>query len=86
MYMPLWQPERFWHPAGVMSWPSEERWSLAEGQLSGAVESLLTSSCFRKGAESRCRHRVCGAPSLPIWRSEPDGTPVLSPVARVSSG
>jgi hypothetical protein len=24
----------FWHPAGVMSWPSEERWSLAEGQLS----------------------------------------------------
>jgi hypothetical protein len=29
-----WQPERFWHPAGVMSWPSEERWSLAEGQLS----------------------------------------------------
>jgi hypothetical protein len=32
--MPLWQPERFWHPAGVMSWPSEERWSPAEGQLS----------------------------------------------------
>jgi hypothetical protein len=30
----LWQPERFWHPAGVMSWPSKERWSLAEGQLS----------------------------------------------------
>jgi hypothetical protein len=46
-----------------------------------AVESLLTSSCFRKGAESRRRHRVCGAPSLPIWRSEPDGTPVLFPVA-----
>jgi hypothetical protein len=42
----------------------------------GAVESLLMSSCFRKGAESRRRHRVCGAPSLPIWRSEPDGTPV----------
>jgi hypothetical protein len=34
MYMPSWQPERFWHPAGVMSWPSEECWSLAEGQLS----------------------------------------------------
>jgi hypothetical protein len=31
----------------------------------GAVESLLTSSCFRKGAESRRRHRVCGAPSSP---------------------
>jgi hypothetical protein len=47
----------------------------------GAVESLLTSSCFRKGAESRCRHRACGAPSLLVWRSEPDGTPVLFPVA-----
>jgi hypothetical protein len=49
------------------------------GTAVGAVESLLTSSCFRKGAESRRRHRVCGAPSLPIWRSEPDGTPVLFP-------
>jgi hypothetical protein len=29
----------------------------------GAVESLLTSPCFRKGAESRRRHRTCGAPS-----------------------
>jgi hypothetical protein len=27
----------------------------------GAVQSLLTSSCFRKGAESRRRHRVRGA-------------------------
>jgi hypothetical protein len=52
-----------------------------EGTAVGAVESLLTSSCFRKGAESRRHHRVCGAPSLPIWRSEPDGTPVLFPVA-----
>jgi hypothetical protein len=33
-YMPMWQPERSWHLAGVMSWPSEERRSLAEGQLS----------------------------------------------------
>jgi hypothetical protein len=49
------------------------------GTAVGAVESLLTSSCFRKGAESRRRHRVCGVPSLPIWRSEPDGTPVLFP-------
>jgi hypothetical protein len=30
----------------------------------GAVESLLTSPCFRKGAESRRRHGACGAPSL----------------------
>jgi hypothetical protein len=56
------------------------------GTVVGAVESMLTSSCFRKGAESRYHHRVCGAPSLPIWRSEPDGTPVLFPVAQVSSG
>jgi hypothetical protein len=39
-YMPSWQPERFWHPVHEMSWPSEERWSLAEGQLSG-----LSSPC-----------------------------------------
>jgi hypothetical protein len=51
----------------------------------GAVESLLMSSCFRKGAESRRHQGACGAPSLPIWRSEPDGTSVLFPVARVSS-
>jgi hypothetical protein len=47
----------------------------------GAVESLLTSSCFRKGAESCRRQGACGVPSLPIWRSEPDGTLVLFPVA-----
>jgi hypothetical protein len=39
------------------------------GTAVGAVGSLLTSSCFCKGAESRRRHRVCRAPSLPIWRS-----------------
>jgi hypothetical protein len=39
-YMSSWQPERFWHPVHVMSWPSEERWGLAEGQLSG-----LSSPC-----------------------------------------
>jgi hypothetical protein len=40
-----------------------------EGTAVGAVESLLMSSCFRKGAESHRRHRVRGAPSLPIRRS-----------------
>ena len=39
------------------------------GTAVGAVESLLTSPCFRKGAESRHHHRARGAPSLPIWRS-----------------
>jgi hypothetical protein len=54
---------------------------LGGGTTVGAVESLLTSSCFHKGAESRCRQGACGEPSLPLWRSEPDGTPVLFPVA-----
>jgi hypothetical protein len=48
----------------------------------GAVESLLTSPCFRKGAESRRRHGACGAPSLLVYRGEPDRTPVLFPAAR----
>jgi hypothetical protein len=51
------------------------------GTAAGAVESLLTSSCFHKGAESLHRQGACGAPSSPIWWSKPDGTPVLFPVA-----
>jgi hypothetical protein len=35
------------------------------GTAVGAVESLLTSSCFRKGAESRHCQGACGAPSSP---------------------
>jgi hypothetical protein len=46
--MPSWQPERFWHPVHVMSLPSEERWSLAEGQLLG-----LSSPCWRLLASIR---------------------------------
>jgi hypothetical protein len=33
---------------------------LGGGTAVGAVESLLTSACFRKRAGSRRRHRVCG--------------------------
>jgi hypothetical protein len=51
------------------------------GTAVGAVESLLTSPCFRKGAESRRRHGARGAPSLFVYRDKPDGTPVLFPVA-----
>jgi hypothetical protein len=51
------------------------------GTAVGAVESLLTSPCFRKGAESRRRHGARGAPSLFVYRDEPDETPVLFPVA-----
>jgi hypothetical protein len=35
MYMPSWLSERFWRPVHVMSWPSEERLSFVEVQLSG---------------------------------------------------
>jgi hypothetical protein len=49
MYMPTWLLERCCCPVHVMSWPSEERLSPVEAQLSGAVGSLLTSPCFRKG-------------------------------------
>jgi hypothetical protein len=44
MYVPSWLSERFWRPVHVMSWPSEERLSLVEVQLSG-----LSNPCFRKG-------------------------------------
>jgi hypothetical protein len=35
MYMPMWLLERCWCPVHVMSWPSEERLSPVEAQLSG---------------------------------------------------
>jgi hypothetical protein len=47
----------------------------------GAVESLLTSPCFRKGAESHRCHGACGAPSLLVYRGKLDGTLVLFLVA-----
>jgi hypothetical protein len=34
-YMPSWLSERFWRPVHVMSWPSQERLSPVEVQLSG---------------------------------------------------
>jgi hypothetical protein len=35
MYISSWLSERFWRPVHVMSWPSEERLSPVEVQLSG---------------------------------------------------
>jgi hypothetical protein len=52
----------------------------------GTAVLLLTSPCFRKGAESRHHHGSSGAPSLPIWQSWPDGTPVLFSATQVGSG
>jgi hypothetical protein len=47
----------------------------------GAVGSLLTSPCFRKGLRTTVVMGARGVPSLPVYRGEPDGTPVLFPVA-----
>jgi hypothetical protein len=47
----------------------------------GAVGSLLTSPCFRKRLRTAVVMGARGVPSLPIYRGEPDGTPVLFPVS-----
>jgi hypothetical protein len=46
-----------------------------------AVGSLLTSPCFRKGLRTAVVMGARGVPSLPVYRGEPDGTPVLFPIA-----
>jgi hypothetical protein len=81
MYMPTWLSKRCWCPVHVMSWPSEERLSPVEAQLSGAVRSLLTSPCFRKGLRTAVVIEHAGCHHYLFYRGEPDGTSVLFPVA-----
>jgi hypothetical protein len=64
-----------------MSWPSEERLSPVEAQLSGLSGPLLTSPCFRRGLRTTVVMGAHGVPSLLVYRDEPDGTPVLFPIA-----
>jgi hypothetical protein len=47
----------------------------------GAVGSLLTSPCFRRGLRTAVVMGARGVPSLLVYRGELDGTPVLFPVA-----
>jgi hypothetical protein len=47
----------------------------------GAAGTLLTSPCFRRGLRTVVVMGARGVPSLLIYRGEPDGTPVLFPVA-----
>jgi hypothetical protein len=47
----------------------------------GAVGSLLTSPCFRRGLRTAVVMGARGVPSLLVYRGKPDGTPVLFPVA-----
>jgi hypothetical protein len=59
------------------SWQSERFWRPVH------VMSWPSEECLSlvEGAESRRRHGARGVPSLLVYRSEPDGTPVLFPVA-----
>jgi hypothetical protein len=47
----------------------------------GVVGSLLTSACFRRGLRTAVVMGARGVPSLLVYRGEPDGTPILFPVA-----
>jgi hypothetical protein len=47
----------------------------------GVVGTLLTSPCFRKGLRAAVVMGARGVSSLLVYRGEPDGTPVLFPVA-----
>jgi hypothetical protein len=48
---------------------------------STAVGSLLTSPCFRKGLRTAVVMEHAGCHHYLFYRGEPDGTPVLFPVA-----
>jgi hypothetical protein len=48
---------------------------------STAVGSLLTSPCFRRGLRTVVVMGARGVPSLLVYQGEPDGMPVLFPVA-----
>jgi hypothetical protein len=67
MYMPSWLSERCCCPVHVMSWPSEEHLSPVEAQLSGLRTAVVME-------HAGCHHYL-------FYRGEPDGTPVLFPVA-----
>jgi hypothetical protein len=42
---------------------------------------LLTFLCFRRGLRTAVVMGARGVPSLLVYRGEPDGTPVLFPIA-----
>jgi hypothetical protein len=63
----------------AVSWPLEERLSPVEAQLSGAVGTLLTSPCFRKGLRATVVIDAREEPSLLVTGASLDGTQVLFP-------
>jgi hypothetical protein len=50
----------------------------------GAVGSLLTYHCFRRGLRTTVVMEHAGCHHYLFYRGEPDGTPVLFPVAWAS--
>jgi hypothetical protein len=46
-----------------------------------AAGTLLMSPCFRRGLRTAVVMDAHGVPSLLVYRGEPDGTPVLFPIA-----
>jgi hypothetical protein len=50
----------------------------------GAVRSLLTSPCFRRGLRTVIVMEHAGCHHYLFYRGEPDGTPVLFPIAWAS--
>jgi hypothetical protein len=75
-YMPTWLLERCCCPVHVMSWPSEERLSPVGAQL-----SELSGPCCRKGLRTAVVMEHAGCHHYMFYLGEPDGTPVLFPVA-----
>jgi hypothetical protein len=47
----------------------------------GVAGTLLTSPCFRRGLRTAVVMGARGVPSLLVYQGEPNGTPVLFPVA-----
>ena len=47
----------------------------------GAARTLLTSPCFRRGLRTAVVMEHAGCHHYLFYRGEPDGTPVLFPVA-----
>jgi hypothetical protein len=79
MYMLMWLSERCWSHVHVASWPSEERLIPVEAHLSG-----LSDPCFRRGLRTAVVIEHAGCHHYLFYRGEPDGTPVLFPVAWAS--
>ena len=81
MYMPTWLSERCWCPVSCGVVAVGGALEPYRSKAVGAVGSLLTSPCFRRGLRTVVVMGARGVPSLLVYRGELDGTPVLFPVA-----